>query len=92
MLGRRAAKLFAHVKDVLNRAGPTSAIGADYSSVLRSDLLANAHYCSLVPANTFQGKWLTSQCCCTWLDRAFSKSYVLFEYILVMQEDHLGYC
>ncbi|BDA48015.1 Serine-protein kinase ATM [Coccomyxa sp. Obi] len=54
MLGRRAAKLFAHVKDVLNRAGPASAIGADYSSVLRSNLLANAQYCSLVPASTFQ--------------------------------------
>ncbi len=56
MLGRRAAKLFAHVKDVLNKAGPSSAIGADYSSVLRSDLLANSYYCSLVPTSTFQGE------------------------------------
>lgn len=57
MLGRRAPKLFAHVKDVLNRAGLTSSFGADYSSVLRSNLLVNPDYCSSVPATTIQGKW-----------------------------------
>lgn len=56
MLGRKIAKLFTHVKDVLSRAGASSPFGADYSSVLRSNLLTNAHYCSLVPSSTFQGE------------------------------------
>lgn len=55
MLARRAMKLFSHVKDALVRATLDSSIGADYSSVLRTSLLTNAHYCSLVPASSFQG-------------------------------------
>ena len=55
MLGRRAARLFAHIKDALHRAKLGSAFGADYSAVLRSHLLTVPAYCAAVPAPTFQG-------------------------------------
>ena len=55
MLGRRAAKLFAHVRDALQWAGLASALGTDYSSVLRGSLLASPSYCAATPRDTFQG-------------------------------------
>ena len=55
MLGRRAARLFAHMKDALRRAKLVSPFGADYSAVLRSHLLTVPAYCAAVPASTFQG-------------------------------------
>lgn len=55
MLARRAAKLFAHVKEVVQAAKLGSAIGADYAGVLRSNLLSVPAYCAAVPASTFQG-------------------------------------
>ena len=56
MLGRRAAKLFAHVRDTLQWTGLSSVMGADYSSVLRSNLLAAPSYCAFTPRDTFQGQ------------------------------------
>ena len=55
MLARRAAKLFAHIKDALQRAKLGSPLGADYSAVLRSHLLTVPAYCASVPASIFQG-------------------------------------
>ncbi len=55
MLGRRAAKLFAHVRDALQSAGLSSAMGTDYTSVLRGNLLAAPSYCAATPRDTFQG-------------------------------------
>ncbi len=55
MLLRRAAKLFAHVKDVLTLAPDGSAINTDYSTVLRTHLLAEPAYCLVTPTSTFQG-------------------------------------
>lgn len=56
MLGRRAAKLFAHIKEALQRAGLSSHMGMDYSSALRSVLLATPAYCAAAPRDTFQGR------------------------------------
>lgn len=55
MLGRRAAKLFAHVRETLQWTGLSSAMGTDYTSVLRSHLLAAPTYCATTPRDTFQG-------------------------------------
>ena len=55
MLGRRAPKLFLHVKDALQQAGLSSSLGTDYSSVLRSNLLATPSYCAVTPPDIFQG-------------------------------------
>ena len=55
MLGRRAPKLFLHVKDALQQAGLSSSLGTDYSSVLRTNLLATPSYCAATPPDTFQG-------------------------------------
>lgn len=66
MLGRRAAKLFAHVRDALLWAGLSSTMGMDYSSVLRSSLLATPSYCAATPRDTFQGVLLSSAQATTW--------------------------
>ena len=55
MLGRRAAKLLAHVKDALQWAGLSSTMGMDYATVLRSNFLATPSYCAATPGDTFQG-------------------------------------
>ena len=55
MLLLRAAKLFAHVRDVLRLAPGASAINSDYSAVLRAHLLAEPAYCAATPTSTFQG-------------------------------------
>lgn len=55
MLLLRAAKLFAHVRDVLRLAPGASAINFDYSAVLRTHLLAEPAYCAAAPTSTFQG-------------------------------------
>ena len=47
--------MFAHVRDVLQWAGLSSAIGTEYSSVLRANLLAAPPYCAATPRDTFQG-------------------------------------
>ena len=62
MLGRRAAKLFAHIRDALQWAGLSSALGTDYSSVLRASLLAAPSYCAATPRDTFQGKLQNCPC------------------------------
>ena len=56
MLARRAAKLFAHVKDVLQAAKLSSAIGVDYATMLRANLLTVPADCAAVPAAVFQGE------------------------------------
>ena len=61
MLARRAAKLFAHVRDVLQAAKLGSAIGGDYAAMLRASLLAVPAYCAAAPASVFQGEAGSSQ-------------------------------
>ena len=57
MLARRAARLFTHIKDALQKAKLGSPFGADYSAVLRTHLLTVPAYCAAVPAATFQRGW-----------------------------------
>ncbi|KAK9825683.1 hypothetical protein WJX81_003257 [Elliptochloris bilobata] len=54
MLLLRAAKLFAHVRDVLKLAPGASVINSDYTTVLRAHLLAEPAYCAATPTSTFQ--------------------------------------
>jgi hypothetical protein len=56
LLARRAGALFAHVTEVLEAAGLTSAMGLDYSAVLRNHLLTVPEYCAAATTPTFQGK------------------------------------
>ncbi|PSC71129.1 serine threonine-kinase ATM isoform X1 [Micractinium conductrix] len=54
VLLRRAPALFRHVAEVLQVAGLASPLGADYTAVLRSQLLAVPEYCAVASAGTFQ--------------------------------------
>lgn len=55
MLQRRAAPLFMHVYEVLDKVTLASPIGSDYSHALRNQLLSVPEYCAAANAATFQG-------------------------------------
>ena len=57
LLARRAGRLFAHVRTVLEAVSlaATSPIGRDYSHVLRAHLLPSAEYCAAAAPADFQG-------------------------------------
>ena len=55
LLVRKAAKLFAHTKDVIRQTNLASPLGQDYSALLRNSLLLVPQYCDAAGNETFQG-------------------------------------
>lgn len=55
MLVRKAAKLFAHAKDIIAKTSLASSIAQEYSALLRAHLLPVPQYCNVVSSITFQG-------------------------------------
>lgn len=58
MLVRKAAKLFAHAKDIIAKTSLASSIAQEYSALLRAHLLPVPQYCNVVSSTTFQGSCL----------------------------------
>lgn len=58
LLSWRAAKLFAHVREVLAVSGMSTVIGAEYAAVLRTHLLSTPSYCESAKPEDAQGAML----------------------------------
>lgn len=56
MLVRKAAKLFAHAKDIIAKTSLASSMAQEYSALLRAHLLPVPQYCNVVSSITFQGR------------------------------------
>ncbi|KAL0026395.1 hypothetical protein WJX79_005738 [Trebouxia sp. C0005] len=54
LLGRKAGKVFVHVKDIIKQATLASSIGQEYSTLLRTNLLPVQQYCNAVTCETFE--------------------------------------
>ena len=55
LLGRKAGKVFVHVKDIIKQATLASSVGQEYSTLLRTSLLPVQQYCNAVACETFKG-------------------------------------
>lgn len=55
LLGRKAGKIFVHVKEIVKQATLASPIGQEYSTLLRTHLLPVPHYCNTVSCDVFEG-------------------------------------
>jgi len=60
LLGRKAGKVFVHVKDIIKQATLASSVGQEYSTLLRTSLLPVQQYCNAVACETFEGSHSTA--------------------------------
>jgi len=79
LLGRKAGKVFGHVKDIIKQASLASSIGQEYSTLLRTHLLPVPLYCNAVSIDSFEGNDHTS--CCSAMEEA--------QYVLCMTVQHV---